>query len=149
MQEDYVYNDERGVRITSEYFYADGKAYDLLNIREININRKPTGTFLDIFLTGIGILSVVAGSTGFGVLLGQVGWNLDMWLIGFGVFIIVAAILRLIFISDEYRVKITTTDGSIDTASSGKLAYVTRLAASLKRAYYRKRAKRKKNSQSN
>lgn len=154
MEEDILYKDFNGIRITSKKFYAGQKAYALEKIKQINIQRVTPNKWRGMALFSLGIFLIVLGS--FDVL-GTFEWqgkgeasiqmvSLNFIAISAGVLAMLIAILRMVVKHDQFAVKIETTDGKKESIISKNRKYAARLAASLKRAYYRQHAEPKANT---
>ncbi|MEP2772779.1 MAG: DUF6232 family protein [Fulvivirga sp.] len=147
MEEDILYSDFNGVRITSKRFYTDEKSFAINKIKSINLKRVIPNKKTGFILFTLGILTILLGS--FEVLgiqtieaLGDV-WivNFDIISIAIGVVALVIAILRMLIAPDEYAVKVEIKGGKVEDVISDNRKYAARIAASLKRAYYRQSSK--------
>jgi len=151
MEEDILYKDFNGIRITSKKFYAGQKAYALEKIKQIHIQRVTPNKWRGMALFSLGVLLIILGS--FDVLgTFEVGEeeieiiSLNFIAISAGVLAMLLAILRMVVKHDRFAVKIETTDGKKESIISKNRKYAARLAASLKRAYYRQHAEPKANT---
>ncbi|MDX1629493.1 MAG: DUF6232 family protein [Fulvivirga sp.] len=146
MAEDIIYNDVNGIRITSKRFYKEDNYYNLDKIKKIYLDRVATGKKQGLLIFLLGIIGIVTGSLEFmstvSIDIGNELWLVDLnyVLIGIGVTVILVAIIRMMFAEDEYAVKVETKDGETTSVISNNRKYVARVAASLKRAYYRQEA---------
>lgn len=147
MSEDILYSDFNGIRITGKRFYAGKKSYALNKIKKINLQRVIPNKQIGISLFSLGILTILLGSFEvFGSATFQAFesfWILDndFVSIAFGVILLIIAILRMLISPDEYAVKVETKDGHVESIISNNRKYAARIAASLKRAYYRQSSK--------
>ncbi|MTI21285.1 hypothetical protein E1176_09655 [Fulvivirga sp. RKSG066] len=143
MEEDILYSDFKGIRITSKKFYAGQKAYALRQINKINLKRVTPHKLRGMILFVIGIVAIILGSL---EMLQSVSFDMgdEIWLIdlnfvsiGFGVIALLWAIVRMLLFPDEFAVQVEIKDGTVESIQSDSRKYAARLAASLKRAYYR------------
>jgi len=143
MEEDLLYDDFNGIRITSKKFYAGDKAYALHKISKINLQRVTPHKTIGLTLFIVGLVTILIGSL---EVLGSttIAWNNSFWLLDYnfvsiaiGVISIIIAVVRMMLYPDEYAVEIETIDGVKEAIKSDSRKYAARLAASLKRAYYR------------
>ena len=147
MEEDVFYSDFNGIRITSKKFYAGEKAYAIRKIQNIDLQRVIPNKGLGLALFSIGVIAILLGSF---TLLGSVSLNafdavwlidLDIFIIAIGVVALIIAIIRILISPDEYAVKVNIKGENIEAITSDNRKYAARIAASLKRAYYRQHSK--------
>lgn len=147
MEEETLYSDFNGIRITSKRFYTGDKSYAIRKIENINLHRVIPNKRMGLILFALGIVSIILGSIEiFGIqnieTLGAI-WliNLDIILVAVGVVALLIAILRMFITTDEYAVQVQIKDGKVEDLISDNRKYAARIAASLKRAYYRQNSK--------
>lgn len=143
MKEDILYSDFNGVRITSKRFYTGKKSFAIKKIKSINLKRVIPNKRTGFILFVLGILTILLGS--FEVFGSQTieafksVWivNVDTISIAIGVIVLVSAIFRILIAPDEYAVRVEINGGKVEDLTSDNRKYAARIAASLKRAYYR------------
>lgn len=148
-EEDIFYSDINGIRITSKRFYAGDNSYAIEKIKEIDLSRFTPNKRLGILLFSVGMITIILGALSvFGTFTFQFSdniWILDVDAISLaiGVSALLIAIIRMMIAPDEYTVIVKTENGKKEEVVSPNRKYAARLAASLKRAYYRQSTKKK------
>jgi len=144
-----LYEDFEGIRITSERFYAQDKVYSINEIKEINLKRKAPAKMLSIIIFSLGLLLIFLGSIGFikipDVIIPVIDYSLSLnsSLLIIGLVIVASSIFKMFLSNDLYAIEIRTSEGEIETITSKSRKYSARIMASLKRAYYRQKASQK------
>ncbi len=143
MKEDILYSDFNGVRITSKRFYTGEKSFAIRKIKSIDLKRVIPNKQTGFILFALGILTILLGSFeilgSYSVEAADTIWslNLDTISIAIGVVALISAILRILIAPDEYAVRVEINGGKVEDLTSDNRKYAARIAASLKRAYYR------------
>ncbi|UII32901.1 DUF6232 family protein [Fulvivirga ulvae] len=142
-EEEIIYTDGHGVKITSDKFYADKDEYNLDGITKIDLQRIPASNAPGIILFILGFLSIVAGSLD---IFADIRYsteeavyvmNLNMVAIGLGVALIIGGIIWMIAAKDKYAVEIRTAEGEKQPIVSRSREYAALIVTSLKKAYFR------------
>lgn len=142
-EEEIIYTDGHGVKITREKFYAEKKEYNLDGITSIDLQRIPASNIPGILMFVLGFLGILAGSMeifdNFTYSTADANYviNSDMLAIGIGVAFIVGGIIWMIVAKDKYAVEIGTAEGEKKPIISKSREYAALVATSLKKAYYR------------
>jgi len=146
MENNILYEDFEGFRITSERFYAQDKVYTIDEIKEINLKRKAPAKRLSIIVFSLGLLLTFLGSVDF---INKVEFELPLinyiidsntLILILGLIIVAWSITKMLISKDLYAVEIITQSGEKEKIVSESRKYSARIMASLKRAYYRQKA---------
>ncbi|MBL3656621.1 DUF6232 family protein [Fulvivirga sediminis] len=141
--EEIIYTDGHGVKITRDKFYTEKQAYNLDGITNVNLQRIPASKVPGVSLFILGFLGIVLGSmemfTDLTYTTEEAIYLIDsnMLSIGLGVALIFGGILWMIVAKDKYAVEIRTAEGDKRPIISKSREYVAHIAGSLKKAYYR------------
>lgn len=142
-EEEIIYTDGHGVKITSDKFYAEKDEYNLDGITKIDLQRIPASNAPGITLFILGFLAIVAGSLD---VFANIRYSAEeaiyvidtnMVSIGIGVALIVGGIIWMIVAKDKYAVEIRTAEGEKQPIVSRSREYVALIVTSLKKAYFR------------
>lgn len=153
-EEEVFYSDINGIRITSKRFYAGDNSYALEKIKKINLSRFTPKKRWGILLFLLGMVTILLGSFSlFGTYSAKFFnnfWIIDINVVSIavGVIALLIAIIRMMIAPDEYSVVVETKNGQKEEVVSPNRKYAARLAASLKRAYYRQTARKKHSTDS-
>lgn len=142
-EEEIIYTDGHGVKITSDKFYADKDEYNLDGITKIDLQRIPASNMPGAILFVLGFLAILAGSL---EMFANIRYSAEeamyvidsnMVAIGIGVALIIGGIIWMIVAKDKYAVEIRTAEGEKQPIVSKSREYVALVVASLKKAYFR------------
>lgn len=142
-EEEIIYTDGHGVKITREKFSVEDREFYLNGITSIDLQRIPAGNTPNVILFILGALCILAGSlelfNNFSYATSEAVYfvNSNMLVIGLGVLLLIAGIIRMVIAKDKYAVKIGTAEGEKKPFMSKDREHAAIIAASLKKAYYR------------
>lgn len=141
--EEVIYTDGHGVKITNEKFYAEKNIYNLDGITQIDLQRIPASSGPGVTFFVLGFLAIVAGSLDVFDNLSFSGEEniysveTSMFAIGLGIAFVMGGVGWMIAAKDKYAVEIRTAEGEKQPIISQSKEYTAHIVASLKKAYFR------------
>lgn len=151
--EEVIYTDGHGVKITEKRLYTEEKAYLLEGITSVQLKKRPASILHGMLLLFLGVICLAGG--GFGVFdyqqveIGETLYRLDINLILqiTGVVLILLGILSYVIKKDRYSVLIGTAEGLREPVISKSREYTSYIVSVLeqifaRRSYTRRRVDR-------